>query len=302
MRITQKMMTNKVNSNLSKNAEKLMKSQSQISSGKRITLASDDPVGMAKALDYRKALDSADQYVRNISQARSGLEAGESTLSDIGELLNRAKELALSQATGTASPETRKSVAEEVRQIRDQLIQLANSKQGDRYMFGGRRTDAPPYNPNVPPYDPLDPEPKFQGDNGGFSVMVADGVVMDIAVSGQQAFDSAVDPVVVLSRLIQGLEDNDPTAISGQLDTLDQSLDQITNERADAGARLNRLDVTESHWETFKINMQQMLSDTEDVDLTQAITDLTAQQSAFQASLASASKIIQQPSLLDYLR
>jgi flagellar hook-associated protein 3 FlgL len=44
-----------------------------------------------------------------------------------------------------------------------------------------------------------------------------------------------------------------------------------------------------------------MLSNTEDIDLTQAITDLTAQQSAFQASLASASKIIQ-PSLLDYLR
>ena len=97
-----------------------------------------------------------DQYDRNISQAQSGLEAGESTLSDIGELLNRAKELALSQATGTASPETRKNVAGEVRQIRDQLIQLANTKQGDRYMFGGRKTDAPPY-------DPLNPAEAISG-------------------------------------------------------------------------------------------------------------------------------------------
>ena len=58
MRITQKMMTNQVNSNLSKNIEKLMKTQNLISSGKRITQASDDPVGMAKVLDYRKTLDT----------------------------------------------------------------------------------------------------------------------------------------------------------------------------------------------------------------------------------------------------
>ena len=299
MRITQKMMTNKVNSSLSKNAEKLMKTQSRISSGKQFTKASEDPVGMAKALDYRKTLDSVDQYVRNISHARSGLDTGEATLSDIGDLLIRAKELALSQATGTASPETRLIAAGEVRQLRDQLIQLANTKQDDRYMFGGRKTD-------VPPYDPVSPANPFRGDDGDFSVIVGDGVTLNVALSGQQAFGDpadpvSVDPVLVLTDLITGLEANDSSAISGQLDALDQSLSQIVNERADVGSRLNRLDATETHWDAFKINIEQMLSDTEDVDLIQAISDLTAQQSAFQASLASASKIIQ-PSLLDYLR
>ena len=294
MRITQRMMTDRVNNSLSNNAEKLMKTQSQISSGKRFTKASEDPVGMAKSLDYRKTMDSVDQYVRNVSRARSGLDTGESTLSDIGDLLNRAKELALSQTTGTASPETRQIAAGEAKQLRDQLIQLANTKQDDRYLFGGRKTD-------TPPYDPLNPEAGFQGDDGGFPIIVSDGVTLDTAVSGKQAFASTVDPVLVLTDLIKGLEDNDPTAISGQLDALDQSQAQIVNERADVGARLNRLDATETHLDGFKTNIQQMLSDTEDLDFTKAVTDLTAQQSAFQASLASASKIIQ-PSLLDYLR
>jgi flagellar hook-associated protein 3 FlgL len=270
-----------------------METQSRISSGKQINRVSDDPVGMAKALGYHKTLDSVDQYVRNISYARSGLEIGESVLTDINESLNRARELVLSQATGTASPETRQIAAEETRQIRDLLIQLANTRQGDRYMFGGRKTDAPPY-------DSDDPAAGFQGDDGGVSVMVADGVTMDIAVNGKRAFNSGADPVVVLTDLIANLEANDPTAISAQLETLDQALTQITNERADVGARLNRLDSTESHWETFKINIQKMLSDTEDLDLTQAVIDLTSQQSAYEASLSSASRIIQ-PSLLDYL-
>ena len=294
MRITQKMMTSQVNSNISKNLEKCMKTQDRISSGKQITQASDDPVGMAKILDYRKMLDTIDQYGRNISQARSYLESGESTLSNIGELLNRAKELALSQVTGTASAETRKIAAGEARQIRDQLILLANSKQNDRYMFGGRRTDAPPY-------DPQNPEGPFQGDNGDFSIIVGNGVTMNVAVSGQRAFGGPADPVLVLSKLIVGLEANDPAAISDQLDPLDQSLAQVTNERTDVGARLNRLDSTESHWDSFKINIQKTLSDTEDLDLVRAATELNAQQTAYQAALSSSAKIIQ-PSLLDYLR
>lgn len=298
MRITQKMMANQVNSSLSKNVEKLMKTQTRISSGKQINQASDDPVGMSKILAYRKNLDSMEQYVRNISNARSGLEAGESILSDIGDVLNRAKELALSQTTGTASPETRIVAAGEVRELRDLLIQLANTKQGDRYIFGGRQTDTPPYDP-----DATDPE--FQGDDGGILVMIADGVTEDMAVSGKRVFGSSEDsvsndPVVVLSALIQGLQDNDTDAISSQLEPLDQSMTQIINERSDVGARLNRLDSTENHSETFKINIQKILSDTEDLDLIHAATELTAQQTAYQASLSASAKIVKY-SLLDYL-
>ncbi len=295
MRITQKMMANQVNINLSQNAQKVLNTQSHISSGKRIMRASDDPVGIAIALNYHKSLDSMDQYLRNISNARSGLEAGESVLADINEQMNRSKEIAIAQATGTASPETRKAAAEEVRKIRDQFIQLANTKQGDRYMFGGLKTD-------VSPYDSADPDNTlFRGNEGEFPVMMADGLSMNVAVSGQNAFNDEVDPVDVLTKLINGLEDNDQTAISDQLDTLDQAQNQITNERASVGARLNRLDSSQSHWETFKVSFSLMLSDTEDMDLTQAVTDLTSQQSAYQASLLSASKIIQ-PSLLDYMR
>jgi flagellar hook-associated protein 3 FlgL len=298
MRITQKMIANQVNTNLSRNVEKLLNTQSHISSGKRIMEASDDPVGIAISLNYHKSLDSMDQYIRNISNARSGLEGGESVLGDFNEELNRAKEIAIAQVTGTASPETRNVAAEEVRKIRDQLIQLANTKQGDRYMFGGLKTTESPFDTDID--SPLW-SPAFRGNEGEVSVMIGDGLPMDISVSGKQAFDSGVNPVEVLTNLINGLEANDQTLISDQLDPLDQAQLQITNERASAGARLNRLDSTESHWQNYKVNFSQMLSDVEDIDLTQAVTDLTVQQSAYQASLNSASKIIQ-PSLMDYLR
>ena len=294
MRITQEMIASNLSSNLLKNTEKLLKAQSLVSSGKRITKASDDPVGMSNILDYRKTLASVDQYSRNISQARSGLDVADSTLSDIGELLNRAKELTLAQTNGTASKEDRQIAAGEVQQIRDQIIQLANTKQGNKYLFGGQKTGSPPY-------DPTHPELGFQGDDGQNLVVIGDGVTLDTHVSGKQAFAGTTDPVVVLTDLIQGLNTNDSSAISSALDSLNQSMTQVTDTRADVGATLNRLDASESHLSDFKLNIQSLLSDTEDADLTQAITDLTAQQSAYQASLAVSAKIIP-PSLLDYLR
>lgn len=294
MRITQKMMTDNVNRSLSKNSEKLIKIQSRVSTGKEITKASDDPVGMASILDYRKTLSSIDQYARNIDQARSGMDTAEFTLSVLGELMNRAKEIALSQATGTVGKEDRQAAALELTQIRDQFIQLANSRHGNRYLFGGRKTDAPPY-------DPASPEDGFQGDDGDIPLVIGEGITLDTHVSGKQAFASKVDTVVVLTNLIQDLKANDTLSISGKLDMIDQSMAQIMDTRAEVGARLNRLDHSENYWSDFKINIQTLLSNREDADLTQAIMDLTAQQSAFQASLATASKIIQ-PTLLDFLR
>ncbi len=294
MRITQKMMTDSVNRNLSKNSEKLIKIQNRVSTGKEITKASDDPIGMASILDYRKTLSSIDQYTRNINQARSGIEVAEFTLSGLGELMIRAKELTLAQVTGTVGKDDRQTAALELTQIRDQFIQLANSRHGSRYLFGGRKTDALPY-------DPASPEDGFQGDDGNIPLVIGDSITLDTRISGKQAFASTIDPVVVLTNLIQDLKANDTLSISGKLDMIDQSMTQIMDSRAEVGAKLNRLDHAENHLNDLKINIQEHLSNREDADLTQAIMDLTAQQSAFQATIATASKIIQ-PTLLDFLR
>ncbi|MBI5590565.1 MAG: flagellar hook-associated protein FlgL [Deltaproteobacteria bacterium] len=293
MRVTQEMMASNLSRNLSKNTEKLMNAQSVVSSGKQITKASDDPVGMSNILDYRKTLASVDQYSRNISQANSGLNVADATLSDIGEQLNRAKELTLAQTNGTASKEDHQIAAVELQQIRDQIIQLANTKQGNKYLFGGQKTGSPPY-------DPTHPEAGFQGDDGQNLVVIGDGVTLDTHVSGKQAFAGTTDPVVVLTDLIQGLNADDSSAISSALDSLDQSMTQVTNTRADVGVTLNHLDTTESHLTDFQLNIQALLLNTEGADVTQAVTDLAVQQSAYQASLAASAKIIQ-PSLLDYI-
>ena len=96
---------------------------------------SDDPIGMSRVLNLRKSKASVEQYRRNIDSGNSWIEVAESKLYSVDELLIRAKEIAIAQSTATASAETRSISAVEVQQIIDEMLSLANSKYGDRYLF-----------------------------------------------------------------------------------------------------------------------------------------------------------------------
>lgn len=139
------------------------------------------------------------------------------------------------------------------------------------------------------------------GDKGEISIIAGENVEIGINVDGEELFLSEVNIFEVLRELKTGLETNDSAAISDQLGPLDDALDQILKARANVGAKLNRLEATENHWADFKLNITQMLSDTEDADMIKTVTDLASREAAYQASLAASARIIQ-PSLIDFLR
>jgi flagellar hook-associated protein 3 FlgL len=537
MRVTNKLMADTVTGNLFKNIDQFLKTQNILSSGKRINKPSDDPIGMGKVLDYRKTICAIDQYDRNIAHGESWLDLTDSTLNAVGDSLIRAKELALSQANATANADTMKAVAEEVKNIYNHLLQLANTKLGNSYIFAGHKTDTPPFSrdddyiasyngeagvteitcydestlsggeyftlssPSTDYYvwynvDDNSAEPAVadrigievniasgalagvvadktyaainnvvglgaelsgdkvtvtnaaagdvvnsddndsgfsittitqgtDGDKNGISIIAGENLEIDINVNGDEIFLNELNIFEVLRELKVALETNDrdgeaevtdilcnerstlsggeyftlsspsedyyvwydindnplddpavagrtgieveigafdtadevasKTAdainkniiglgaelsdnkvtitnavagavtnaydyidvagfsvdittqgtdgnkISDQLGPLDDALDQILKARANVGAKLNRLEATENHWADFKLNITQMLSDTEDADMIKTVTDLASQEAAYQASLAASARIIQ-PSLIDFLR
>lgn len=307
MRVTNKLMADTITSNLFKNTERLLDIQNTIASGKRINKPSDDPVGMGKVLDYRKTISIIDQYNRNIGHAQSWLGLADSALSSVDELLIRAKELAVSQATETASEETRLIAAEEMKNIYDQIIQLANTKSGNSYIFAGHITDTTPFTRNADGIEGTadDFDAVYHGDTGEISIIIGEDVDIKINENGEAIFQNAASGgeniFDTLRDLIAGLEADDTAAISDQIEPLDDALDQILGIRANVGAKMNRLEITENYWAEFQLNVSKMLSDTEDADMTKAITDLTTQEAVYQASLAVAARVIQ-PTLVDFLR
>ncbi|KRE90992.1 flagellar hook protein [Frateuria sp. Soil773] len=120
--------------------------QTQLGTGKRINQPSDDPVGAASALALNHLAADTAQYQRNIGVANGRLGLEEQTLASAGNVLGRVRTLLLEAGSGSQNADTRKDIATEMVQLRQQLLGLANSKdgQGD-YLFAGNRTGTAPF-------------------------------------------------------------------------------------------------------------------------------------------------------------
>ena len=90
---------------------------------------------------YKVSIAAGEQYLDNIDGAMSSITSADSTLSSVNTALTRLKELAVQAASDATSDSSRAALAEEVGQLRDQLLSLANTKVGNSYLFSGFRTD-----------------------------------------------------------------------------------------------------------------------------------------------------------------
>ena len=140
MRITMQTVHQRVLSNLGNIVSDINRINSQISSGKRMSKISEDPVGLVSALGLRTNVTQIAQYQRNLQFGDSMISAAESALNSMKELAIRGKELAIQMANGTMTQENRTSAAEEVRHLWEEAIFLANSDVNGRYVFAGYRT------------------------------------------------------------------------------------------------------------------------------------------------------------------
>lgn len=301
MRVTHKQMADAVTYNLFKQAERLLKLQETVSSQKRINRPSDDPIGMGKVMDYRKILSSVEQYNTNIIRGRTRLDVAETALAEVYELLNSAKNIAIDQSAGVLN--TRSDAAEHVKSIYDQVLALANTKVNANYLFAGHQTDTTPFTRDSS-YNAT-----YNGDSGDIRLIIGEDVDISINADGNETFTGSgvtggVNIFDTLRDLINGLENADTAAgttqISNQITPLQTAIDQIQDVRARGATTAVRLETTEEQLARYKLNIEDMLSSVEDVDLAKAIVDLQLQETTYQTALQTAATVFQ-PSLIDFM-
>lgn len=134
-----------VNSGLSLNFAKLALSQERIATGKRILRPSDDVIGTAKSLSTRKQMSQIGNYRKAIESSRPYLESASSSLQDVSGILTEARALITQGMSGTLNDSDRAIIGGQLEQLVDQLVDVANSQFGDRYLFGGTLSNDPPF-------------------------------------------------------------------------------------------------------------------------------------------------------------
>ena len=289
MRVTNSMMTATVKRNLFRQAEQLAKKQETMASGKRINRPYDDPLGYGKVLDYRKTLTSLGQYDRNIQNAKNRTEFIETTLEGVEELMVDAKNWAVNQSASASMD--REAAITSVQNIREQILQMSNSKMGNVYVFAGFQTLTPPFASDG----------SYNGDNGYYSVMTADNMEMQVEADGSRIFQGAEDVFDALDQLIVGLQTDDVALIHDQIDRFEQAQGQVQMVRAESGAKYQQLQLVEQQTAKLKLTFEEMMDSTEKAIIEETVIDFNNQELAYELALNAAAKIIQ-PTLMDFLR
>ena len=160
----------------------LAHTQLQVSTGRRILTPADDPVGAARAVDLNSFVNANEQFTRNIDFATSRLANEETSLTAAGDLVARVRELTLQAANGTQSNESRGAIAKELRQRLQQMVQIANSRDGNgEYVFAGNAT-------RTQPFAQTPTGVVYQGDQGIRSIEIAPGQTVASNDPGSRVF------------------------------------------------------------------------------------------------------------------
>ncbi|MFJ8257647.1 flagellar hook-associated protein FlgL [Peribacillus asahii] len=298
MRVTQSMLSNNMMRNVSNSYERLAKLQNQITTQKKFSKPSDNPVAAMMGMNYRTGLNKIEQYSRNIGEATSWIESTDSALGQATSALQRIRELVVQASNGTYEDNQRESVTTEIEQLKEHLLDIGDTQMGDRYIFNGFKTEQRPS-------DTLEDGLYYGNEDTeieeNIEIEVFDGIKIPINTSGNRIFQEALKKGGEIDNIIESMRTGSQGEITELIGDVDKILDRVSQVRSEIGARQNRIDFMTDRLGEQEVLSKKILSNNEDIDVEKTITEFITQESVHTASLSVGAKIIQ-PTLLDFLR
>jgi flagellar hook-associated protein 3 FlgL len=290
MRISDSQRFTAIARQLSVQQRALIQASEQVSSGKRWSRVSQDPVAGREVLDTDNALRAIAQAQRTIGRAKERLAAEENVLQQISDILSRVKELATAQGSANANPASRAATAAEVGQLRAELISLGNLRVGGEFIFGGLETADPPFAADG----------SYNGTAQARLSSFGTGQTREVIHSGQQIF---VDTGILdsLAQLETALLANDVQSIQGVVSSIDQGFDGVQNLLTEIGARDRTLDQTIETLDNRKHSLTIRRAELAEIPFEEAALNLATVQTALQAAYLATARI-ESLSLAEYLR
>lgn len=307
---------------------------------KSVIRPSDNPLSSVEGLALKSSRTDNDQFIRNAEHAVLSLNVTETALESLTDIMVKAKEIAIAQSSDLYNPEVRKAVANEVKQLRNQSIAIANKRVGQRYIFGGYNTLKPPFNA----------QGEYQGDTGKISVEVSKDFFVPINLHGDEVFFSsselpnhAHDPLEPFPELRQtpeqelpdtppipgrelasleedgpafvsrnnlfsnletlyiALNNNDPDLIQDSLEKFDATIDRLITLRTQVGSISSSIESTRNSIDAENVDTEERISYLLDADVAELFSDITKQQAILETTYKSSQGLLNSR-LIDFLR
>jgi flagellar hook-associated protein 3 FlgL len=296
-RITALMTTQSTVSNLESDLSSLTNTENELSSGKKINQPSDDPYGTSVVLQLNSDLSAQSNYAGNITDGTNWLNTASGALSDINNMVERVRELAVEGANGSNSQTDDQDAAAEVNQLIDQIKQSANTTYAGNYIFSGTSTGTAPYQAGS--------TDTYQGNSGAITREIGPNENVQVNSNLESVLGNGGSDGLLLSNLRQIASDlssgNESALSTTDLSNLDTSLSSVAQLQSGVGALTNRLTLASARVSSNQAADTTELASTQDVNMATAATDYSTEQASYQAALQAGASIIQE-SLVNFLK
>jgi len=209
MRVSTGMIYQSGSGGIQKRTADMLRTQQQLSTGKRILTPSDDPVGAARALQLNQALGINASQMATRSDARTSLGMVDNQLSSVTDLLTRVKELAIQAGDASLTDVDKKSIATELRSRYTELVGLANSTDGlGRYLFSGYQVSSQPFGGSI------ENGMTYVGDSGSRKMQVSSSRQLDISAPGDAVFMNIINGNGTFQAMMESLKSANSSTVT----------------------------------------------------------------------------------------
>ncbi len=319
---------------LDKTKEKLEDLQLKGTSLKKVRRPSDNPISNVEAMSIGSVLADNQQFLRNSEVALLHLNQTEQSLDQISDILLKAKDIAIQQSSDFYDQDIRKSISNDIIQMRNQLLAISNRRVGNKYIFSGFNTLKIPF----------DIDGNYTGDDGHIKLEISKDFLIQMNLTGKEVFfsDQLIAPDTIpgseleldpppeqdsdvttrdlasnnsldrkfhkrdnlfnqLTTLISALENNDPKLVQDLLEKFDSSISRIITLRTRVGSTVNTIMTTRSQIESENVDKEAHRSKLTDADVAELFSDINKQQQVLRTTYQAGKTILNQ-NLLDFLR
>lgn len=272
----------------------------QISTGKRAQQLSDMAPDAAKLLSFQEAFNSSDIYIQNLETVGNRLEATESALNSMEDLMVEAAQL-WTLARTENSAETRATIAPKAEGLLNNFYNLLNSEFEGRHLFSGQDAGTAPISgtPAAAVYGGNPPSTTYyNGDSAKANVITGPGTTDTYGLTGDELAFARIKQG--LESLWYGLENDSDTDIDGAVTLLEQAREDVSDLVGQVGGEMANFQLlSDRHTETQNF-IQEQMNELEQVDITEAMTQFTQYQASLEASMLVITRL-NGLSLLDFI-
>jgi flagellar hook-associated protein 3 FlgL len=277
--------------NINRISAQMTEAQTQLSTGLKVNVVSDNPDVISTLLQARANLNSVQQISTNLGQVTTEVNTGEQALESATTLYDQVQTLSAEGTTSTQTASGRATIAQQLQSIEQQMVGLANTQVNNRYIFAGDTDQTQPYTFDATQTDPVS---AYQGSASTRTIQAADGTTFPVALTAQQIFDST-DPTTnvftSINNMVTALNANDQTAIQTANAALPGVSTYLNSQLAFYGNAQDAVAAATTSASNMVTQLQTQISGLQDADETQSILQLTQAQTEQQAALQSFQQI-----------